>query len=240
MFAKLLNTELERKGLKSIEQKADACGLQYEFMRQILKGKHPSDERIVEICNKLSLSSELVGRLLVAKMQDRAKDPATKLVLEMALVKPSGNAQPIELPLTDYYTAPVWSSVQAGTGHLSEQTAEVVDEVLLATEEYKAKCFAIQIKGDSMEPEIKDGDIGIFEPPNGLQPAENDVVIVELEGHGQWMVKRLKINGPSRIELISSNQDNPPIRVSLDTEKIEIKGILLRTVRKFKKRLFLK
>jgi phage repressor protein C with HTH and peptisase S24 domain len=112
--------------------------------------------------------------------------------------------------------------------------------VLLATEEYKAKCFAIQIKGDSMEPEIKDGDIGIFEPPNGLQPAENDVVIVELEGHGQWMVKRLKINGPSRIELISSNQDNPPIRVSLDTEKIEIKGILLRTVRKFKKRLFLK
>lgn len=112
--------------------------------------------------------------------------------------------------------------------------------MLLATEEYKAKCFAIQIKGDSMEPEIKDGDIGIFEPPNGLQPAENDVVIVELEGHGQWMVKRLKINGPSRIELISSNQDNPPIRVSLDTEKIEIKGILLRTVRKFKKRLFLK
>lgn len=42
------------------------------------------------------------------------------------------------------------------------------------------------IYGHSMEPEIRDWDIGIFEPPNGLQPAENDVVAVELEGH--WTV----------------------------------------------------
>lgn len=73
-----------------------------------------------------------------------------------------------------------------------------------------------------------------------FQPAENDVVAVELEGHGQWMIKRLKIAGPNRIELISTNKDHPPIKVNIDNEKLEVKGILLRTVRKFKKRLFLK
>jgi hypothetical protein len=36
MFAKLLNIELERKGFKTVEQKADACGLKYEVMRQML------------------------------------------------------------------------------------------------------------------------------------------------------------------------------------------------------------
>jgi phage repressor protein C with HTH and peptisase S24 domain len=130
--------------------------------------------------------------------------------------------------------------VQAGTGQLSEKNTEVVDEVLLTAEEYKAKCFAVQISGNSMEPEINNGDIGIFEPPNGLQPAENDIVIVELEGHGQWMIKRLKITSPNKIELVSTNKDHPPIKVNIDNEKLEVKGILLRTVRKFKKRLFLK
>jgi phage repressor protein C with HTH and peptisase S24 domain len=239
-FQKLLKIEFERKGLKTVQQMADFSGINTEYLRQALHGKRIlSDDIIVEACDKMKLSTEKTRELLLAAAKDRAKEPKTKDAWSHIFNSPASGT-PFELPPTDYYTVPVWSSVQAGTGHLSEQTAEVVDEVLLATEEYKAKCFAIQIKGDSMEPEIKDGDIGIFEPPNGLQPAENDVVIVELEGHGQWMVKRLKINGPSRIELISSNQDNPPIRVSLDTEKIEIKGILLRTVRKFKKRLFLK
>jgi len=73
-----------------------------------------------------------------------------------------------------------------------------------------------------------------------FQPAENDVVAVELEGHGQWMIKRLKITSPNRIELVSANKDHPPIKVNIDNEKLEVKGILLRTVRKFKKRLFLK
>jgi len=55
------------------------------------------------------------------------------------------------------------------------------------------------------------------------------------------MVKRLKLVGTSKLELVSTNiNEHPPIRVNLETEKIQIKGILLRTVRKFKKKLFLK
>jgi len=84
------------------------------------------------------------------------------------------------------------------------------------------------------------GQITCFFPPDGLQPAENDMVAVELEGYGQWKIKRLKILGPGKVELVSANKDHPPIKINIDNEKLEVKGILLRTVRKFKKRLFLK
>jgi len=240
-FDKLLKIEFERKGLKTVQQMADFCGLNTEYLRQTLHGKRtPSDDIIVEACKVMKFSTSKTRELLIAAAKDRAKDPETKSMIDKALSNSSNNAFPIELPHTNYYTVPVFASVRAGCGELTEKCAEVVDEVLLTAEEYKAKCFALQIAGDSMEPEIVDGDIGIFEPPNGLQPAENDIVVVELEGHGQWMVKRLKIIGQAKVDLVSSNNGHKPIRVNLDTQKLEIKGILLRTVRKFKKRLFLK
>lgn len=243
-FHKLLQTEFERKGLKSVQQKAEQSGFNTEYLRQVLHGnKVPSDDMIVEACEKMKLSTDKTRELLLAAAKDRAKEDNTKATIDrvFATSEAHGNCRPVSLPITDFYTVPVWSSVQAGTGQLSEKSAEVVDEVLLTADEYKAKCFAIQINGSSMEPEIIDGDIGVFEPPNGLQPAENDVVVVELEGHGQWMVKRLKVVGSNRIELLSTNsKEYPPIKINLDAQNVAIKGILLRTVRKFKKRLFLK
>ena len=186
-FQKLLKIEFERKGLKTVQQMADFSGINTEYLRQTLHGKRvPSDDMIVEACLKMKLSTDKTRELLLAAAKDRAKEHNTKATLERVFAAPStANAQPIQLPKTDYYTVPVWSSVQAGTGQLTEQTAEVVDEVLLTADEYKTKCFAIQITGDSMEPEIKDGDIGVFEPPYGLQPSENDIAAAELEGHGQ-------------------------------------------------------
>ena len=251
-FAKRLDEILTRKfgSASSQKHRAEACGFQYEYFLMIVNGTKapPRDEKIVSIAQNLNLSDAETADLLTLAAIDRAKDPETKSVISRVLLEgmlsidppTTFNAKPIDLPQTNYYTVPVWASVQAGTGQLSEQNTEVVDEVLIAEEEYKAKCFAVQISGNSMEPEIKDGDIGIFEPPNGLQPAENDIVIVELEGYGQWMVKRLKIYAPGKVDLVSSNKDHSPIRVNLDSEHLEIKGILLRTVRKFKKRLFLK
>lgn len=78
MFAILLDKELERLGYKTVQQKADACGLDYEPMRQILKGKHPSDERIAEIGAKLKLSQHLIAELLLAKAKDKSKDTITQ------------------------------------------------------------------------------------------------------------------------------------------------------------------
>ena len=78
MFTILLDTELERRGYRTVQQKADACGLEYEHMRQILKGKHLSDERIAEIGAKLKLSQHLIAELLLAKAKDRSKDSITQ------------------------------------------------------------------------------------------------------------------------------------------------------------------
>lgn len=247
-FCLLLQSEFERKGLKTVQQKAERSGFNTEYLRQVLHGhKVPSDDMIVEAGKKMKLSAEKTRELLIAAAKDRAKSEATKEFLEGFLTladdigNTASNGKQIELPNHSYHLVPVYGSVQAGTGQLDEKNAEVVDEVLLTADEYKAKCFAIQVTGDSMEPEIKDGDIGVFEPPDGLQPAENDVVAVELEGHGQWMIKRLKVVGSNKIELLSTNsKEYPPIKINLDAQNVAIKGILLRTVRKFKKRLFLK
>jgi len=235
----LLDRQLGSSASK--KQRADATGLDYDYYVMIAAGKKnpPSDDKIIDITKKLKLTTEETSELLILAAKDRAREPETKNAWSHIFNAPA-NGTPFVMPQTNYHTVPVWSSVQAGTGQLSEKSAEVVDEVLLTADEYKAKCFAIQITGDSMEPEIKDGDIGVFEPPDGLQPAENDVVAVELEGYGQWMIKRLKITGPNKVELISTNKAHPPIKVNIDAEKLEVKGILLRTVRKFKKRLFLK
>ena len=74
MYTILLDQELERRGYRTIQQKADALELEYEVMRQILKGeKHPSDERIVEIGRKLKLPDEKIAEMIVSLDVCRAK-----------------------------------------------------------------------------------------------------------------------------------------------------------------------
>ena len=247
MLTQVLTYELERLGYKTVQQKADACGLNYEYMRQVLKGKALSEERIFEIGSKLKLSKGSIMGLLVAKIKDKAKKEETKKMLDEVLNSKGhlqidhivpGNTL-IDPPSEEFYKAPVYASIQAGCGDLCECNAEIVDEVLLTKEEHRSKCFCIQIAGDSMETLIRNGDIGVFEPPNGMQPAEGDIVAVELEGYAQWMVKALKILAGGKLELVSENPKHKPIKVNPRVEKISIKGILLRTVRKFKKKLFL-
>ena len=76
MFTNLLDQELERRGYRTIHQKADACDVTYEAMRQILKdGKHLSDEKVVEIGRKLGLSDEKMAEMIMAKVYDKTKAP---------------------------------------------------------------------------------------------------------------------------------------------------------------------
>lgn len=247
-LANILNIELERLGHKSIQQKADACRIGYEVMRQILKGKPASEERIIEIGKAAGLSDQIIASLILAKIEDSsktalAKNFMEKLIRSYASVSEDANPYASSIaggPHKPHHTVPVFASVRTGFEKLSEKCAEIVDEVLLTAEEYEANCFALQFNGANMAAELISGDIGIFEPPGGLQPAENDIVAIELEGHGQWLIKRLKIPGSGKIRLISASKDQSAIDVCLNTEKLEIKGILLRTVRTFKKRLFLK
>ena len=247
-LANILNTELERLGCRSIQQKADACKIGYEVMRQILKGKLASEERVIEMGKAAGLSDQIIASLILAKIEDSSKTAITRLFWEKLIrsyVLSHENTNSCASNAADSvhkacHTVPVFASVRSGFAELAEKTAEIVDEVLLAAEEYEAMCFALQFTDPSLEPEIVSGDIGIFEPPGWLQPAENDIVAIELEGHKEWMIRRLKIPGSGKIRLISVNKEHPAIDVNLNTEKFAVKGILLRTVRKFKKRLALK
>lgn len=59
---------------------------------------------------------------------------------------------------------PVLSYVQAGAFTSTEQLHEGGDfEYILTTTELSERSFALRIRGDSMEPEFKEGDIVIID-----------------------------------------------------------------------------
>lgn len=236
MFAKLLNIELERKGFKTVEQKADACGLKYEVMRQMLKGKHPSDERIVEICNRLNLSSEAKSRLLLAKMQDKAKSKGilesfgvpiingTSQLVEAALKK----NQPIELK--EDHKIPVYSTIKAGAGEMGVE-GEIVDEISIDDDYRRQKVFAVRVSGNSMEPEIFDGEIAIFKPINGEPRKDRDIFAVEVEGWASWVIKYVREDPSGMIQLISANQTYQVKEIDPKVTRVILRGKLVESRR---------
>lgn len=183
MFSEKLNTELERRGYKTVQQKADACGLSYEYMRQVLKGKPLAEERVFEIGAKLKLSEDVIASLVANKVLDQAKVPATKEILsklfcseELQVKKQPHNRALINQQIqadnlmnlpTEEYKIPIYTTIKAGNGEMGVIEGET-DGVITINEEYKKmKVFAVKVSGDSMANELYDGEIAIFKPING-------------------------------------------------------------------------
>lgn len=235
MFANLLNLELERLGYRDVKQKADACGLEYEVMRQMLKGKHPSDERIVEICERLKLCPEISGKLLMAKMQDRAKDAATKNVLKKVLEDipryDAGNVQSAPFEIVEDHKIPIYTTIKAGNGEMGIIDGESEGFITITDEYLKQKVFAVKVAGDSMVPELYDGEIAIFKPINGEPTRERDIYAVDVEGWTSWVVKFVKADPSGIVQLVSANSAYPVREIDPKQSKIALRGRLIESRR---------
>ena len=81
-----------------------------------------------------------------------------------------------------------------------------------------AQLSAIAVEGDSMEPELRDGDeILVDRTPRSLR---DGIHVVRLGD--ALLVKRLDTTRPGRIILLSANEAYPPLEVAL--EEIEVIG----------------
>lgn len=132
---------------------------------------------------------------------------------------------------------PLISYVQAG--HMTEAVDAYAvgdaEEWLLTDLDLSSGAFALRIKGDSMLPEFREGDVVIIDP--AVLPLPGDYVVAK-NGENEATFKKyrpkgLNEQGQQVIELVPLNEDYPSIRS--DITPIQIIGTMVEH-RRYRKR----
>ena len=114
---------------------------------------------------------------------------------------------------SDLPVVPVMGCAGAGNPHEDMWDMEPERYIPVLPKYYTSTTRAIEIKGNSMEPTIKDGSIVGIRPMDGpLQ--EGAIYVVRIPAFGM-VCKRVKANGMSGITLISDNPAYDPVEVSI-------------------------
>lgn len=167
-----------------------------------------------------------------------------KLEQVMAIARITGHPLPLEyrgvnvqpapiggrrIPLIDYVQAGGW------TGVADPYLPGDADEWLMTDLELSGTAFALQIKGDSMLPEFKEGDRVIIDPAVVPQPGD---YVVAKNGDQEATFKKYRPRGMNEhgavvFELVPLNDDYPSMRS--DTTPIHIVGTMIEH-RKYRRR----
>ncbi|HLI12743.1 MAG TPA: S24 family peptidase [Alphaproteobacteria bacterium] len=130
-----------------------------------------------------------------------------------ANVAPSGEGG-ISVPLIDAVTAGRWGAIanpyEPGAGAEFVQTSQAVG----------GGAFALRIRGTSMEPRFREGDIIVVDP--AITPQPGDFVVAKLDHEEEATFKKYRPRGFDQkgqpiIELVPLNEDWPILRVDADS-----------------------
>lgn len=126
---------------------------------------------------------------------------------------------------------PVYGYIRAGIP--VEAISEILDYEEIPQDMAKnGEYFALQVRGDSMLPELREGDVVIVKAQNDIETGE--MAIVAVNGDDATVKRVIKSN--SGITLIPSNTTYPPIIYSgadITNLPVEIKGKVVELRRKF-------
>lgn len=133
------------------------------------------------------------------------------------------------IPLINYVQAGVWTDV------IDAFEPGQADEYLMTDLDLSGSAFALQIKGDSMLPEFKEGDRVIIDPD--VAPSPGDCVVAK-NGSQEATFKKYRPrtmdeHGNVIFELVPLNEDYPTLRS--DVTRITIVGTMVEH-RKYRKR----
>lgn len=138
----------------------------------------------------------------------------------------NANVRPAEVGLR---RVPLISSVQAGlmTEAVNPFPPGVAFEYLLTDLQLSEHAFALEIEGQSMEPEFKEGDRIIVDP--ALQPQPGDFVVAK-NGREEATFKKYRPRGIGQggrevFELVPLNDDYPTI--NSEREPARIIGVMV-------------
>lgn len=118
----------------------------------------------------------------------------------------------------DKHRVPILTDIEAGRWATSEDPFPMggSDESVLVGEGFGKRCFALKIKGRSMEPEFVEGDIVIIDPD--VQPNPGECVAAKRASDDKVTFKKYRPRGLDEnrneiIELAPINPDYPPLRI---------------------------
>lgn len=224
----------KRLGSSSTQkQKAEACGLAYEFFRQIMTAVRnpPSDDRIMQISHKLGLVDHETVDLLVLAAKDRAKEPETKMFIQQILSTHGQKSPGASAVAGADHIIPVFASIRAGNGEFGITDGEKDGYITVDSSYEKMKVFAIRVSGDSMMSELFDGEIAIFKPLTPDPIKERNIYAVEVEGWSSWVVKHVRYDPSGMVQLISANSAYPVKEIDPRVNPVILRGKLIESRR---------
>lgn len=181
-----------------------------------------------ELAKKMNTTTATISRYITGKRQ-----PKGEVVAKMAsLLNTSSDyilTGETDLNTTPYYPTPklpILGSVRAGVGGFA------YEEQIGYEEAYMSNCdpethFYLKVKGDSMEPRIKEGDLALVKRQSDVECGELAIVLVDGE---EGVIKKV-IKKENSIELHSFNLYYPPRTFEgKEMERVKIMGKVLRTM----------
>lgn len=194
-----MNTIRELRKKKGLTQQelGEYLGVQKTAISYYESGKRqPTPDMLMKMADLFGVSVDVI----LGREDQPAEAPGWKDASEVT-AKPSPPRFP--LPDLDHETAriPILGSVHAGYDYMAEENYEGYLEVDPAVKQRHPDAYVVQVKGDSMEPEIRHGAIAICVPSSEYR--SGCLALVSINGD-EATVKRLKINGDG-ITLIPAN-----------------------------------
>ncbi len=123
---------------------------------------------------------------------------------------------------------PVYESVSAGFGTLAQDLIIEYMPLYIHSDLEARDTICIKVKGDSMSPDIEDGDI--IQVCKTAEVENGDVAVVLVDGE-EALVKKFYY-GTSSIELHSINPAYSPIRFErADVARVQVMGVVKNTIK---------
>lgn len=205
-----LKNERKKAGLSQV-QFAEKLGLNARTYASYERGERDiSTALLLDICKALNISSD---RLL-----GNPTEP------------PEGNNLEVVPPPDAMVRIPVIGEVAAGMTCLADM--QIIDTMLCdaAMIHTGYDYVYLKVKGDSMEPELHEGDLVLVRVQDTIESGEYAVVLVDGE---DGLVKRIEIDS-THLSLISENPYYPPRRFDREQmNRVRIFGKVISHVRKY-------
>lgn len=200
---------LEEEGY-SVEQKEDGTIAIGRGGRWTVYNEH--DFR--ELCNRFQSQS---GPELAMKSWARDMFPTREDLKRIFVTQPASMQHEL----------PVYGDVSAGIGCNAEQ--HIIGWEVAGEEYDEDEYFYLLVEGDSMSPEIKNGDYVLVHSQDVIENGQIAVVVVDGEG----LVKKIEM-GEDYITLISINPYYPPrVFKEYDMNRVHIIGRVCEAKRKY-------
>lgn len=212
-FKTFLKSKREALGI-SQNKFAKLVGITQSYYNGVERGeiKNPPSEEIIEkFVNLLLLTPAEGEKLRYLAAIERTPNIILKELKKLTEERKKAHQKAVREQANKDALIPLFSRISAGVGVITDE--EPIDYISLPGIRNLENIFAINVKGDSMEPTIKDQSIILCRQNGDIKDGDVAAFLV----NGESYVKRIKIT-KNYYALLSDNPNYQPIYVYPDDE----------------------